>query len=281
MMKGVIYKAGLLTVLLLCIVLTPLSAQTDTPSKNGVSIGQTAISREDTELVVDYNLLLGKNVKSCQVEVVMLVDGKPVVMNSSLSGDYGKMVSSGLKQIRYDVSSQKEYLAGKDISFTLNVTRLDVMKGRIVAIASVTPAPQFSCGLMLGYVKKFGGYAKVRTDFRSNKFSYTCTRDGHLDSGGVLWANGNVRKTRLQVTGGGLFRVSKWLYPYVGAGYGYRSVLWDDTAGNWAKVTDLSCNGFAAETGLIFKAGPVALSAGVSTTSFKYTELELGIGVMF
>lgn len=153
--------------------------------------------------------------------------------------------------------------------------------GKCIVLASVTPMPQLSYGLMLGYAGRFGGYAKFRTDFASNKSSYSCSRQGVRAPGEYLSATGNVRKTRMQATGGPVFRIAKWLYSYGGVGYGYRSVLWEDVDKNWAKVTDLSCNGVAAEVGAILKFGPVALSAGVSTTSFKYTELELGIGVMF
>ena len=55
---------------------------------------------------------------------------------------------------------------------------------------------------------------------------------------------------------------------------------WEDYFGEWMRVTDLSAKGIAAEGGLIFKVGPVSLSAGVSTTAFKYSELEVGIGIM-
>jgi hypothetical protein len=57
-------------------------------------------------------------------------------------------------------------------------------------------------------------------------------------------------------------------------------VHWQDYNGQWAQVSDYSCKGIAAEAGLIIKMGPVAVSAGVSTTAFRYTELEVGIGLM-
>ena len=75
-------------------------------------------------------------------------------------------------------------------------------------------------------------------------------------------------------------RFCSWLYGYAGAGYGYADVWWEDYFGEWMRVTDLSAKGIAAEGGLIFKVGPVSLSAGVSTTAFKYSELEVGIGIM-
>ena len=255
------------------------------PRKDGVSIGNTKISRDDKDLVVDYQIMLGDNVLSCNVEVVMLVGRqteKRIVLGASeLKGDFGRITESGFKQVRFNVEKDSHYLAGKDIRFTLNVKSKNVLDNEILAMASVSVVPQPSYGLMLGYVKKFGGYAKFRSDFHFGPASYTCNRSGEIDGGGLLWANGQQRKSRLQATGGVLFRLTKWCYPYVGAGYGTRSVQWQDYQGQWAEVADYSCKGIAAEAGVILKMGPVAVSAGYSSTAFKYSEIELGIGVMF
>ena len=255
------------------------------PKRDGVSIGNTKVSRDDTDLVVDYQIMLGDNVLSCNVEVIMLVGGQKgrriVLGASELKGDFGRITESGFKQVRYNVEKDKTYLAGKDIRFTLNVKSKNILDDEVIAMASVSVMPQLSYGLMLGYVKKFGGYAKFRSDFHFGQAAYECNKFGEIDGGGLLWADGQQRKTRLQATGGVLFRLTKWCYPYVGAGYGTRSVQWQDYEGQWAQVSDYSCKGIAAEAGVILKIGPVAVSAGYSSTAFKYSELELGIGVMF
>lgn len=252
------------------------------PKKNEVTIGNTRISREEQELVVDYQIALGDNVLSCDVEVVLNVDGRPMKNYSAeyLTGDYGKIARSGNKQIRFNVEKLKHALADKSITFTLNVRNKDILDSKILAMASVSVFPQMSYGAMLGYVKKVGGYAKFRSDFSSVTPSYDCVSDGTFD-GGLFWASGRQKKSRMQATAGVLFRISKSVYPYVGAGYGSRGVYWEDHSGSWAQVTDYSCKGVAAEAGMIFKLGPVAVSAGVSTTAFKYCEAEVGIGVMF
>lgn len=275
-------------ILTVCVFVMLAAGQADaqepllSPKKDGVSIGSTKILRDDKDLVVDYRILLGDNVLSCNVEVIMSVNGKKYVIDTAdLTGDFGKITESGLKQVRYNVEKRKAELAGKDIRFTLNVKSKNVLDDEILAMASVSVFPQVSYGLMLGYVKKFGGYAKFRSDFHFGTASYTCNRSGEIDGGGLLWANGQQRKSRLQATCGVLFRLTKWCYPYVGAGYGTRSVQWQDYQGQWAEVADYSCKGIAAEAGVILKIGPVAVSAGYSSTAFKYSELELGIGVMF
>lgn len=258
--------------------------QLTSPKKNGVSIGNVKVTREDKDLVVDYQIMLGDNVLSCSVEVVMLVGGpkgeKILLGADELKGDFGKISDSGFKSVRYNVEEKKTVLAGKDIRFTLNVKNIDVLDDEIVAIASMSVYPQLSYGLMLGYVKKFGGYVKFRSDFVSASPAYFCDRQGMTD-GGIIWATGEQRKSRMLATGGALFRVAKWFYPYVGAGYGSRNVYWQDYEGQWAKVVDFSCKGIALEVGTIFKLGPVAISAGVSNTAFKFTEVEVGVGLMF
>ncbi len=281
----------LLNILTVCVLMTliPVTSNAQeplmSPKHDGVSIGNVKVSREGTDLVVDYQIMLGDNVLSCSVEVVMLVGGtggqKYVLNSSELKGDFGKITQSGFKQVRYSVENRKAQIAGRDIRFTLNVRNKDVMDGKIVTMFSTSVVPQFSCGVMLGYVKKFGGYVKIRTNFRSSQSAYQVDKSGMIDGGGIIWTNGEQRKIRLQATGGALFRLNRWLYPYAGLGYGSRDVLWQDYREDWARVTDYSCKGVAAEVGAIAKIGPVAFSAGVSTTSFKYTEFELGVGVMF
>lgn len=270
-------------------VMTSLSAQAQAtlpnPKKSDVSIGNVKLSRDDKDLVLDYEIKLGDNVLSCSVEVVMLVggaDGQKYTLSApELKGDFGKISQSGVKQIRYNVERNKEKLAGKDIRFTLNVKGKNVLDDEILVMGSAAVFPQMSYGLMLGYVKKFGGYAKFRSDFNFAQGSYLCNSAGEIEGGGYLWASGAKRQSRMQATAGVLFRAAKWLYPYAGAGYGSRSVQWQDWEGNWAQISDYSCTGVAAEAGLILKMGPVAVSAGVSNTAFKYTELEVGVGIMF
>lgn len=255
-----------------------------TPKSDEVSIGNVKVSREGKELVVDYQIILGDDVISCKVDVEMLVgaNGKKYTLKpSELKGDTGKITSTGFRQVRYDVEKRKTLLAGKDIRFTLKVSHKDALKGNYLAVASLGVVPQLSYGLMLGYVQKYGGYAKFRSDFKFPNSSYTCSSNGEIEGGGFIWTNGEQRKSFMQITGGGLFRVAKWFYPYVGAGYGSRRVLWQDFKGEWAKVSDFSCASVAFEAGAIFKFGPVALSTGVSTIGFRYTDWEIGVGVMF
>lgn len=255
------------------------------PKKGQVTIGNTVVTREGTDIVVVYKILFGKNVLSCNVDVVLNVEGRNgysiPLDNDELTGDFGKIKEPGLKKFRYNIEKDKYQLAGRNLSFTLEVNNKNVLEDEVLVMASVGAWPQLSYGLMLGYVKKFGGYIKCRSDFNFGEASYSCDSAGNIVDGGFIWTTGTQREKRLQATAGLLFRATKWLYPYAGAGYGYREVHWQDYEDNWVNVKDYSCAGVSAEVGLILKTGPVALSAGFSTTSFRFSEVEVGIGLMF
>jgi opacity protein-like surface antigen len=263
------------------------------PKSSEVSIGNTSIYREGAEIVVDYEVLFGSAVKSCGVRVDLFADGNRLYNLSSskyLKGDWRKIRNSGVKQLRYDVSGVKNLLADKELNFKLTVCRKNVLKHQFLLMASLGPdfgAESVSAGLMFGYVKKCGGYVKVRTNFLSNKYSYVYT-DGDDTA---IWATGNYRTSRLHATAGGMFRFARWLYPYVGVGYGYRNVYWEDVNGDWARIDDCAIDfqpnvrsitgAVAADFGAVIKMGHVAVSAGLSVLFPNYCEFEVGIGWAF
>ena len=154
-------------------------------------------------------------------------------------------------------------------------------ESRILAMATASVYPGISFGATAGYVKTVGGYVKFRSNFNSTKGQYNAASDLNIEVGGYFWPSGAKAESIMTVSGGMLLRASKSVYPYVGAGYGARKIMWQDAGGKWANITDYTYTGVSAEAGLIFKVGPLALSAGVSSTSFKYTTAEVGLGVMF
>ena len=199
----------------------------------------------------------------------------------NISGDLGKQETSGVKVIKYDVSADKQQLAGKQVVFKVDVTTKDVLQRETIAAAQVGVYPQISYGFMFGMVKKYGWYVKARSDFNFQSSSYNCTSTGEIEDGGHIWTNGASKRYRLVVTAGGMLRASRWCYPYVGVGYGSRGLYWKDFQDEWVKVTDKSCAGVALDAGVALKFGKIALTIGLNNTAFKYTEAEVGIGVMF
>ena len=139
-----------------------------------------------------------------------------------------------------------------------------------------------SYGLMIGYVNRFGGYFRVKSDFNFGLSTIGDCDDKGRDGLSSLWLTGeDTKKSRLAITAGAMFRIGRPIYAYIGAGYGYRTLAWQNYDGTYYKVTPSSFSGIEAETGLLARLGVIALSAGVQTNQFKFVEANLGIGLMF
>ena len=276
-------KLVLIVVVLFSAFAASSAQEIPSPRKDGISIGDTKISRDGNELIVDYAILLGDQVLSCKVNATLLVDGKPFKHTKEIKGDIGKIRQSGYKQIRYDIKGQQAALAGKDISFRLDVSGKDVLKTRYLIMATASPLAPRSYGLTLGAVRRYGGYVNFQSNFVFGKIAHTADRQGVYEDGdGIIWTSHNPAYYQsLKVTGGLLIRAHKAVYPYVGAGYGYHNYIIDDVYGDHIRIRDYSPSGAVVEAGIIFRAGPVAISAGAGTVMFKTVSLDVGLGVMF
>ncbi len=284
------------------------------PKRNGVSIGETKVSMGKNEIFIDYRILLGEDVRSCKVNAMMYLDGKPFRKAMEFSGDVGTITESGMKRIRYDFSGRKERLEGKDISFRLdvsdkrisgssvdyNATGNEILdrvvedgkssdkmaigtKGLISAQVSSlgSNATTISYGLMVGAIKNFGAYVRFQSNYEFEKEDFSVNSSGSIVGGGYIWPTGTSKIQTIRTTLGTIIRVHKICYPYAGFGYGYNKYFYEDISGGWGLVTDFSQIGAAFEAGVILKAGPMSISAGTGTIMFKTMSFDIGLGVMF
>lgn len=153
--------------------------------------------------------------------------------------------------------------------------------GKYYCLASLS-FPDISYGLWAGYSHgRFGGYASFRSNYVFDKPSYSCSSDGSLHQGGVLWTNGHERTSNLMCSAGVLLWLTRSVSAYVGAGYGWRRLAWQDIDGLWAEVSDWSFDGAAYEAGLLLSFNRFTVSAGVSTISFKSVSMTVGAGINF
>ena len=113
-------------------------------------------------------------------------------------------------------------------------------------------------------------------------YSYLCKSDGTTATG-FIWTTGNERTDAYSFSAGGSYAlpVAFPMRLYAGAGYGARSVLWEDASGRWARVSDLSFSGLSADAGLLFDIGHLTLMSGISSIAFRTLVLELGLGFVF
>lgn len=160
----------------------------------------------------------------------------------------------------------------------------DIGKTGFLALAQISPVPDMSFGLSLGFLRRStGAYVSFLSNFKSKSASIDCLSDG-TSSGNPVWVSGRQEKTKMRVTAGGIFRVAENVSLLAGAGYGTRKLLWENTGGDWMRVTDCSYSGVAAEAGALFTLGrreSFCLSAKVGTIAFKYIDFSVGIGYRF
>ena len=148
----------------------------------------------------------------------------------------------------------------------------------ILAIGSV-PDPSF--GVMAVWnPKRLGTYLKTTGNLKPSNYSYTCHEDGTTDNG-YIWTSGKGHVSKMTVTAGGIFRCLDWLSVSAGAGYGKRVLLWRDSKDDFAKVSEASAQGFAADLGSILCFGHITAYLGANTIGFKYFYPELGVGFNF
>lgn len=155
------------------------------------------------------------------------------------------------------------------------------LRVEFIALAEVS-APNLSYGLKAGLQgRKFGVYVSYKSNFSSQGADYQCRSDGKLDSGSCVWLSGETMSDNMIAAAGVLAPVAKWSSLYAGAGYGCRTVLWQDVDGNWVEVSDLSYKGLAMEAGALFKWKHLAFSLGLSSVKLKTYSFTAGVGVCF
>lgn len=140
--------------------------------------------------------------------------------------------------------------------------------------AAYSVAPQISFGFTYGQVKKIGWFASVMTGLDFTGFS---TIDKSYNE---VALTGESRSSRLSVTAGLVARLGDTpLYAKAGAGYGMRIRACETISGEFAEYTPNTYKGVELTAGLQFNLNKLTLGIDVLTTSFKYTEIKLGIGV--
>lgn len=151
------------------------------------------------------------------------------------------------------------------------------------------PNPQHSVGLTFGQnklnSKRWGWYVNMMSGF-DYQFDYaqTCDRNGYVTSQNMPFYNGKEKRVRGSVTAGTTVGFRIPLYIYMGAGIGYRALLWQSENGQWYKNMGSSFFGANLEAGLMASIKGFAISAGCSAIicgENNFVELKVGIGGIF
>jgi len=154
----------------------------------------------------------------------------------------------------------------------------------VLAMGGISTTKDWSAGLMAGVCGVAGFYVKGNTNFAANKqCDYTCGADGLINYQGeqaLPFYSGKKATNNWMVTGGAIVRMYIPLYLYVGGGYGQRNLFWEMTDGGWVNNTAGTYRGFTGDIGLMGNIKHFAISLGVSSINFKYTEFQIGLGYM-
>ncbi len=184
--------------------------------------------------------------------------------------------------LRYEFPEKLEKQVVYELSLKLIEDKNNKLRTLVMPVFSYGQYEQMSYGLMVGIVKRTGGYIKVKTDFGSVASDFE-----QEEAEANYWYTGTEKNSRFSITGGVLQRLGKIVYLYVGGGYGMRNYA-KEIAGEvegkenpWVKLKNKSYQGYEAELGGIIRFGGVAISLGVQTNQFKTVEGNVGIGIMF
>ncbi len=151
---------------------------------------------------------------------------------------------------------------------------------------SILPGLSVDNNMKLSYGLLAGAYFNEHHGlFVRAKHSFTGSSvDGRYDPDGgghEPWFTGKDRTIRWAATLGYSYKINRHLAVLAGAGYGKRSLRWEKLGGGWMEITPSSTKGIEAEAGLTAFFGIFAINAGIQTNSFKYSELNIGIGISF
>lgn len=210
-----------------------------------------------------------------------------------------------LQQEEFRPAERDTVLAIKSLNLTSFLQWLQVVPGKLpvgtIAMRAVSPrpvvvpkaswnialllqadfwkTPSFGVMFVAGY-GKIGAYISARTNFTSNAFAYECRQDGSCDYG-RFWASGNSRSHRLSIAAGPVYSFHKQFLVYAGVGYGQQSILWEDSDGTWARVSDLSTRGVLLDAGVLWSPGRFIVGLGASLTAFRVPSGVVSVGVSF
>ena len=258
---------------------------------------QTSFERLERDLYARTHERLDLNDVPCAVLRVSVSNAKDFTFSGNIIGDViyhpgEAIIYMTNKSRKIHITSDK--FGSMDLEFperlekqvvyrlTMKVIVHEAKKTRtlVMPLAGLGEVP--SVGIMLGIVKKWGGYVKIKSNFSSQSTSLVCNDQGYIEgTNDQAWLTGKSASSRFALTGGVLYRVVLPFYLYAGGGFGSKKQAWEMPNDTWAEVSDASTEGFEAELGGIYRFKNYAVSAGVQTNQFKYWEATLGVAFMF
>jgi hypothetical protein len=147
-------------------------------------------------------------------------------------------------------------------------------------------------GFRVGFFKKAGAYVSFCTDIIDGAHAYECNNlvVSAIPETAPLYRFERQRWNSKQFTAGGLLDVGHNLLLSLGAGYGFRELLWEivtDTRFDsgrqreWCLNTEASYRGVALEAGAAWRWRKIIFLTGFNTTKLKDADVYFGLGYCF
>ncbi len=199
----------------------------------------------------------------------LVLDHRPLVENTPFSVRF--------LDVPYDRS-----VVGYNKDQAVSTRHADVHKNHKTYILTGVSVPNTSYGALIGYqFKKWGGYVRFSSNFRSSTPKYSCFSDGTIKDQNQFWPSGNSFRSYMTASAGLLYGPVEWLSIYGGLGYGRSHLDWEDIDGYHARVEDLSFKGLMPEAGILTSWKFIALGLGVSTITFHTFSFDISLGISF
>jgi hypothetical protein len=257
------------------------------------NITSTSLRQNDDQLIINYTLsgLSSGKGEYADVELFVSIDEGVTFVGplKAVSGDVGAVRTNGSKSITWNVFSEFNSLKG-DVVFDVRAKILsDRLNNEGFIAYNFSETSQY--GFMIGSVIQWGGYFKLKSNGVFNKTTENFQSD-------LLTVIDGRSDSRFGVTAGGLYRYSRRIYLYAGAGYGYRVVFssasipliiddkWSDLFNNNSTtLTDQyntkSYDGFESEVGVMYRLNRLFLAFGMNTINLDFFELNGALGFFF
>ena len=147
-MKGCLYR----TVLAVAIFIHAVNAwgqvvALQVPASDEVVIGNPLVSRDADNIIVEYDLILGELVSSCDIELHVSTDAGVTFkeISEGVTGDIRGIESSGHKMIKIPFLLYRNMFTGKSLAFNLVVADKSTMKFKLSSAVDLSIEGTANC----------------------------------------------------------------------------------------------------------------------------------------
>lgn len=175
------------------------------------------------------------------------------------------------------IIDESEVAHRSDLPQIQNPEKIKKQKGHFVILPGYSLGNTTSYSLMLGYVKKYGSYVKIKSSFSSKEKA----SKGDVDD---AFYNGNTNKGRFSIYVGAIRQLHPYIFLYAGIGYGNKWLQWETVSNTIIEIQSSTYSGIDPEIGVLFKIKMFTLGGGFNCLvgkGHKNGEGNISIGVIF